>query len=348
MHIKRLFILLLIVVFVTGCGSSKEDKLSVITTVFPSYDFAKEIVGDQMSVDLLLDPGTDFHTFDPSPSDIIAIQESDVFIYIGTEVWVDTILDGLDTSKVKVIRLMDYVELSEELIVEGMEHDHEEDHNHEEEHDHEEDHDHEEEHDHEDHDHEEEHNHEHFDNSDLTTTELLAYDEHIWTSILNSIVFVEEITEAVIEVDETNKDLYTDNSTSYISELVALENEIDTMIDEASSNYLIIADRFPFTYFANDYDLDISAAFSGCSSATEASAQTIAFLIDKVNDESISNIFYLDGSNGSVADAIVSETGVSKLLLHSAHHITLDEFESGKGYIDYMRDNLDNLKEALN
>ncbi len=368
MQIKKILLsisIILVSVLLVGCTNDENNgKLNVITTVFPSYDFVREVAEEEVNVELLMKPGTDFHTYEPTPQDIIAIEESDVFIYVGTETWAVNILDGVDTSKVKVIRLMDYIELEEELVVEGMEHDHDHDHEEEttDEHDH--DHDHEEEttdehdHDHEeevteahDHDHEEdsEHSHEDHDlNGDLSYTELLGYDEHIWTSIKNSEEIIKVITDVLVEVDSNNESIYKENSTKYLEELSLMDEKMEAMIDEADSNYIVVADRFPFTYFVNDYGLEVSAAFTGCSTADSASSQTIAFLIDKVNTNNIPVVFHIEASNESVADAIVNETDAKKLELHSAHNITVDEFEDGMSYLDFMESNYNNLKEALN
>ncbi len=344
--LKSIIVVLLCIVLV-GCGSETEsDKLKIISTSFPGYDFARAIGSENIDVEMLLNPGEDSHSFDPTPKDIINIEESDIFIYVGKEAWAQDILAGIDTSKVKVIRLMDYVELKEEEIVEGMEHNHDE-HNHEETHA---DHDHDETHD--EHDHEESHddhtNEKPHDNSDLSYNELSVYDEHIWTSLHNSIHLINILKEDIIKLDEGNKTLYETNATNYINEMEKLNNEINSMISTATKNEIIVGDRFPFRYFVDDYDLEYSAAFSGCSTATEASAKTIAFLVDKMNNENISHILKIELSNGNIAETIAAETNSQVLELHSAHNLTLDDFDSGKTYLDFMRQNYETLKVALN
>ncbi len=334
MFLKRIYLgllLICLVVFVGGCSLIGKSGISVVTTIFPSYDFVRKIAEDNVNIELLLKPGTDYHSFDPSPQDIIAIEESDIFIYIGTETWAQTIVDSLNAEEVKIIRLMDYIELEEEMIVEGMEHDHEDEH----EHNHDEVHD----HDHED---------EHIDNSDLTIDELAGYDEHVWTSLENSAILVEVITTELINIDNDNKELYEANSISYIDQLRELDEKFHEMIETSIRKEIVVADRFPFTYFANDYDLTINAAFAGCSTATDAKATTIAYLIDKVNNNNIPVVFHIELSNELVANSVVEETNAVKLELNSAHNLTSDEFEEGKTYYDYMLQNYDNLKEALN
>ncbi len=340
MLLKKICIFIMLIssaLLLGGCTNEKDsDKLNIITTVFPSYDFVREITNEEANIELLLKPGTDFHSFDPTPQDIINIQESDLFIYVGSENWVETILNSIDTNDMKIIRLMDYIHLEEELIVEGMEHSHD-DHDHEEdEHNHEED-----EH---DHDHEE---HE-IDNNDLSYNDLLGYDEHIWTSLKNSIILIDEIKNAIIEIDEDNKNLYEANSNSYKEKLITLDEEIEIMINSSERNEIVVGDKFPFTYFALDYDLEINAAFTGCSTASEASAQTITYLINKVEDTNIPVVFYIELSNQKVADAIIEETDVEKLELHSTHNLTLTDFENGVSYLDLMTQNYNNLKKALN
>ncbi len=319
-----LLVISLVMVFsVVGCDVKESvGDLNIVTTVFPAYDFTRAIVGEA-NVEILLSPGADLHSFEPTPKDIVGIQESDLFIYVGGESWVEDVLEGIDTSKTKVIRLMDYVDLKEEELVEGMEHVHAE-----EEHD-----EHEQEEEHDDHDHEHDH---------------VSYDEHIWTSLRNAIILVEVIRDEVILLDTDNADLYTEKATEYTTQLDELDKEFVEMIDNSSRKEIIVGDKFPFRYFVDDYGLGYYAAFTGCSTASEASAQTIAFLIDKVEEDSIPVVFHTELSSEKIADTIVEETDTVKLELHSAHNLTLSDFESGKTYIDFMRDNYDNLKVALN
>ncbi len=332
MLLKKLGMLavsLVMVFSVVGCDvEDSVGNLNIVTTVFPAYDFTRAIVGED-NVSLLLNPGADLHSFEPTPKDIVSIQDSDLFIYVGGELWVEDVLEGIDISKTKVIRLMDYVDLKEEELVEGMEHVHEEeeeDHAHEEEHD---DHEHEEEHDDHEHDH-------------------ASYDEHIWTSLRNAIILTEVIRDEVILLDTENANSYKDRTSEYVISLDQLDKEFTEMIDNAVRSEIIIGDKFPFRYFVDDYGLSYYAAFTGCSTASEASAQTIAFLIDKVEEDNIPVVFHTELSSEKITDTIVEETKTKKLELHSAHNLTLSDFESGKTYIDFMRDNYDNLKVALN
>jgi ABC-type metal ion transport system, periplasmic component/surface adhesin len=310
-NLIKLSLMLLILPFLaSGCSSKKEDggKLKVMTTIFPPYDIVRAITKEEANISMLLKPGADSHSFDPSPKDMASIEKSDIFIYVGGETWVDIILSGIDTKKVKVIRLMDYIDLKEEELVEGMESDH-------------------------DHDRDEDHKEE--------------YDEHIWTSPENMKKLVKKVKNELLKLDSKNKKNYEKNSNEYIEKLEKLDKKFKKIVENSSRKELIFADRFPFRYFTDEYDLKYSAAFSGCSNETEASAKTIAYLINKVKKEKIPVVFYLETSNGKMADTIVSETGAKKLLLHSAHNISASDFKKGTTYIDIMEGNLKNLKEAL-
>lgn len=301
---KKIRLCLLLCVFLlAGCTTNSIDKgLTIVSTSFPGYDFARAIVGEDANTIMLIKPGTEVHTFDPSPKDIINIQNSDIFIYVGGEsdAWVDDILSTLDTSNMVIVRLMDYVDLSYEEIKEGMT----------------------------SHDSEEE------------------YDEHIWTSPKNAIKLVNAIYDAIIKKDNNTK-FYKSNKDKYVEYLEGLDKEITDIVSNGKRKTLIFGDRFPFKYFVNDYGLDYYAAFPGCSSETEPSAKTVSFLIDKVRKEKIPVIFYLEMSNKRQASLIAEETGTKTLMFHSIHNLTKEEFESNLTYVDLMKQNISNLKEAL-
>lgn len=316
---RVIFIGLISVIILTGCVSKGESNLveakglQIVSTVFPGYDFAKEIVGDNAEVSMLLPPGTESHSYEPSPQDIIKIQDADIFIYVGgeSEKWVDKVLDSMDEN-VTVVRMMDFVELYEEEIVEGMQ----EDNNRE---------------DYKDIEHEDEH----------------EYDEHVWTSLRNAQSIVKGINEAVIRVDEDNKDLYDKNTKSYIEKLDNLDKEFENLFKTTGKSTLVFGDRFPFRYFAEDYDLNYFAAFPGCSSETEPSVSTVAFLIDKVKEKSLNTVFYIEFSNHNIADTIAESTGSKTAMLHSCHNISKDDMDNGVSYYLLMEQNYKTLKGAL-
>jgi zinc transport system substrate-binding protein len=282
-----------------------DGKLNVTTTNFPPFDFVRNIAGDKVNLFMLLPPGAESHSFEPSPRDIITIQNSGIFIYGGGEgdAWVDRILESMNTSKMIIVRMMDAVDVVEEEIVEGMEADEEE--------------------------------------------EETAYDEHVWTSPRNAILIVGAITEALCKADSANTDFYRKNAAAYSKELVQLDLLFTFEIIRAKRNTIVFADRFPFRYFADAYGLTYFAAFPGCSTETEPSVGTVKFLIDKIKAEKIPVVFHIELSNERMADAISGETGAKKLLFHACHNISKKDFEAGLGYIDFMRGNVENLREAL-
>ena len=285
-------------------------KLDVISAIFCQYDFARQIAGDKINLTMLIQPGVAIHTFDPSPADIKSIQECDVFIYNGGESdeWAETILESVDTSKMKIVRMMDCVE-----GMETEEHDHDED-----------------EHAHEEHE-EEEH----------------EYDEHIWTSPKNAIKMVDYIKDALCEVDSENKDEYTKNAETYIEKINAVDHEIQSIVDASENKMIIVGDKFPLLYFVKRYGLDYRAAFSGCSSETECSAKTMQYLIDMVNDKKTNAVYHIELSNKNIANAVGEQTGAEVLELHSCHNITKDDFNAGKTYVQLMEQNAENLKKGL-
>jgi zinc transport system substrate-binding protein len=464
-------------------------KINVVATIFPPYDFVREIAGDNVNLTMLLKPGSESHSFEPSPQDILTVQNCDVFIYVGGEsdAWVETILESFDTSRINIVSLMDCVEVVEELIVEGMQ-DEEDGHSH---------------------GHESfsledvrdraltdwagdwqsvyphlldgtlnpvmehraesgektareyyeqyqkayetdadrltitgtsmtfyrnsvparanyvyrgtgvteeddgglwvrykfeavgnppngvpryvmfsdhlyapaksEHFHiyssnESFDAlmadtnpanyptyypANLTKAEIVAemighdheeeteYDEHVWTSPKNAKLIVQKISGVLMLRDSPNAAVYEKNTAAYLAKLTELDASFQTMINGAKRKTFIFGDRFPFRYFADAYGLSYFAAFPGCSTETECSAATIAFLINKVRAEKLPVVFHIELSNEKIADTICEETGAKKLLLHAVHNISKRDFDRGTGYYELMTQNIQNLKEAL-
>ncbi|MDR3173389.1 MAG: zinc ABC transporter substrate-binding protein [Treponema sp.] len=461
-----------------------EGKINVVTTVFPPYDFVRQITGGKAAVTMLLPPGAESHSFEPTPQDIIKVQNCDVFIYVGGEsdAWVETILESLDTSRMEIITLMDCVEVVEEVIVEGMQD-------------------------------EEEHGHEEFTIEDikdraltdwagdwqsvyphlldgtldpvmerraesgektareyyeqyktaymtdvdritvtagsitfyrngvparaqyayrgtaivseddgglwvrykfealgnppngapryimfsdhliapaksehfhvyagdksfdelmadtnpvnyptyypavLTKPEIVAemigheeeaeYDEHVWTSPRNALLIVRKIADVLKRRDAANAAEYERHTVSYLAKLTELDASFQAMVGGAKRKTFIFGDRFPFRYFADAYGLSYFAAFPGCSTETEASAATIAFLINKVRSEKIPVVFHIELSNEKITDTICEETGARKLLLHAVHNVSKRDFDRGANYYDLMSQNVRNLREAL-
>lgn len=357
----------------TGCGAAgqqteqsggkqqetkESDKISVVTTIFPQYDFVRQIAGDDVELKMLLKPGEETHSYEPTPQDIIAIQNSDLFIYVGGEndSWVEDILSSMPDNGRKTLKLVDCVDTVEEEHVEGMKeergHDHDHDHDadahdaEEEDHDHDtEDADTHEETDH-DHDHTEDEHTEH-DHAEETHS-VHEIDEHVWTDPLNAVKIVDQIKMELCEIDPQNAADYEKNAESYEEQLRNLDQEFQDAVGQTSGKPLIFGDRFPFRYLADAYDLDYYAAFSGCASDTEPSAATMAFLINKVKEEHVKTVLKMELSNENIAKAIAEATGANVKVLYSCHNLTAEEFENGETYLSLMEKNVETLKEVLN
>ena len=321
-HALALLVCALALAF-TGCGqkskpADSDGRLVVVTTIFPPYDFARAITGGKAEITMLLPPGAETHSFEPRPQDIIKIQKCGVFIHAGGESdsWVESILKSMDTSKMKIVAMMKCVEAVEEEIVEGMQDDEAED--------------------------ERAHNDENGDGGEKP-----EYDEHVWTSPRNAKIIVRKIADALIDVDSANADAYRQNAETYIAELDRLDAKFQSVVDSAVRKTLVFGDRFPFRYFADAYGLKYFAAFPGCATETEASAKTVAFLINKVKAEKIPVVFHIELSNKKMAETIGEATGAKVRLMHSCHNITKTDLEAGKTYISLMSANAETLSEAL-
>lgn len=320
---KKLLIIFSILLFLSACTSKEtvveKKQLKIMTTIFPQYDFTREIVKDKADVKMLLKPGAESHSYEPTPQDIKQIEESDVLIYVGGENdhWVEEILKTL-TKKPVTYKLIDMVQTLDEEIVEGMEDSH-------------------------DHSHEEEEAHAegrgHVHEGEI--------DEHVWTSIPNAISIVEKLSAIYATLDSEHATFYQDNAKDYQNRLQELDKQMQDVLAGAKRHTIVFGDRYPFRYFSENYGLEYYAAFSGCSTETEASAATVRYLIDRVNDEKIPVVFTIELSSGKIADAIVDATDAKKLELHSAHNVTKDQFEQGITYLDIMKQNIEVLKEAL-
>ena len=344
-----------------GCGKTteKEDnyRLKIVTSLFPYYDMARAVIGDVKGIDLKMTvtPGQDSHSFEPTPSDVIQMENADVLIYNGgsLETWIDTLLDSLNNKNQIQMKMMDYVDVLNEEIVEGMdtrfeEHDHDE-HSHKEDNHNKEKHkedSHSEEKHKEDNHSEDSSNDSEFHNEDSEEGHEET-DEHIWTSPVNEIIMTEKICETLSKALPEEKENFQKNAESYISQLKELDNEFRTIVENAKINEIIFADKFPLQYFAKEYGLKYYAAFPGCGSDMEPSAKTIGFLVDKNKEDNIKAVFYLELSSHIVADAIETDTGAKPLQFNSCHNITQKQFDSGVTYVDLMKENVNNLKIAL-
>jgi zinc transport system substrate-binding protein len=300
--------------------NAKPQRLQITTTIFPPFDFARVIAGGKADVVMLLRPGTESHSFEPTPQDIIRIKNSDIFIYGGGESdeWVRRVLQAAASEKMRTIALLDCVSAVEEEYVEGMQEEQEEGH--------------------------EGHAASHEEESEGHDVE---YDEHVWTSPLNVKQIVQVIADAMGQMDKNNAPLYKSNAEAYIKELDGLDAAFREAVNGGVRKTIVVGDRFPFRYLTDAYGLSYFAAFPGCSTETEPSAATVAFLIDKVKSERIPVVFHIELANEKIADAICEATGARKLLLHSCHNLSQSDFSKGAGYLELMRNNVTALKEAL-
>jgi zinc transport system substrate-binding protein len=341
-------------------------RLKVVTTLFPYYDFVRQIAGDDVELTMIVPAGMDSHSFEPTPTDMRTMQAADLMICNGgaMETWVESVLDALDTSDMRVVTLMDYVDTYEEEIVEGMEdddHDHVghnhsgHSHNHDD-HDAENCDDETHDHSHDDYDghssyhenHDDHDIHDDHDSQDHDGHEIeIEYDEHIWTSPVNAMTCVEVIRDTLCEMDPEHAAEYGQRAADYLDVLKDIDAGFREVSENRVRNLIVVGDKFPFRYLAEEYGLNYRAAFSGCSSDTEPSAQTIAYLIDKIRDEKIPVIYYLELSSHRVSDIIGEETGAEPLLLHSCHNVTRAEFERGITYEELMRQNIENLRAGI-
>ncbi len=369
LNVKKALAVIMIFVFTVGClsgcsGSSSSqtdsDKLQIITTIFPEYDWVRNVIGDRTDraeVTLLLDNGTDLHSYQPTAKDILKISTCDLFIYVGGESdeWVEDALKNATNKNMKVINLLETLgdSVKEEEVVEGMQEEEEGgpqgtgDVDHHDEggpqppspSDHSEDDDNDTVHHNEDDDHE----HHHHEGE-------IEYDEHVWLSLRNASVLTNAIADTLGELDPSNAEAYEKNADAYAAKLADLDNDYKAVTEAAPVKTLLFGDRFPFRYLVDDYGLKYYAAFVGCSAETEASFETITFLAGKVDELSLHSVMTIERSDNKIAETIV-KSSTSKdqkiLTLDSLQSVTSKEVESGTTYLGVMESNLSVLKEAL-
>ena len=358
-------VLIIPITVLTGCGTeqpSEQDdgRIRIVTTIFPPYDFARAIAGDETKADItmLLSPGEEVHSYEPTPMDIKKIQNSNLFIYVGGEndVWVERILENMGDKRPQTLRLVDLTDTVAEEIVEGMmeergEHEHEPEHAEDAGRDHEEagvegvGHDHEADHDHGEAD---DHGHSsHTHSGDSSEEEHEEADEHVWTSPVKAAEITEAIAAKMAEIDPDNAESYRANAFAYVEEILKVDAAYREIVDNAERRTIVFGDRFPLRYFAEEYGLEYFAAFPGCSSEAEPSASTLAFLIDKVREERIPVVFSIEFSNGNIARAICESSGAVRRTFNTCHNVTREQMESGATYVSLMTENLDAVREAL-
>ena len=329
---KKLILIMMSALLLVGCGnnasnasvdsssdaktkSENGDSISVVTTIFPEYDWVKQITGDSENVELtmLLDNGVDLHNYQPTADDIMKIATCDVFIYVGGESdeWVEDALAEAVNPDMQVINLLDVLgdSVKEEEVVEGMEAEEE------------------------------------------ASEEEVEYDEHVWLSLKNAKVLVNAIADTLETVDSANADVYEANSKTYVGQLEALDGQYDEVVRGATLDTVLFGDRFPFRYLVDDYGLNYYAAFVGCSAETEASFETITFLAGKMDELGLKTIFTIENSDQKIAKTIIENTEAKDakiLTMDSMQSTTSEDVADGVTYLSIMESNLEVLAEAIN
>ena len=333
---KMIIMAVLVIICCTACGNELpgvvnikdasgndniddlNDKLDVVVTIFPEYDWVREILGDKIvdaDITLLSDNGVDMHSYQPSVEDIATISDCDVFIYVGGESdkWVNDIIQNTTNKDMRVVNLLQTLEneVKEEEIVEGMEKE------------------------------------EDFDDDE---SESIEYDEHVWLSLRNSQILCNEIAKTLGQADPDDADLYKANADAYNDKLAELDKKYSEAVDNAGTKTILFGDRFPFRYLVDDYGIDYYAAFAGCSAETEASFETVTFLAGKVDELNLGVVLTIENSDGKIAQTIIDNTrnkDQKMLTMNSIQSVTAKDIEDGVTYIKLMEDNLEVLKEAV-
>lgn len=293
-----------------GCSTQEKDGFSIVTTIFPQYDWVEEIIGEheeKFNFTLLQDTGVDLHSYQPTADDIVTIGKCDLFIYVGghSDEWVSDVLEQAVNKDMIVINLMEVLNESDKLLVSGLEHDHE-------------------------------HNHD--------------YDEHVWLSLINAKLLCENISQKICDIDPTNKETYIANANAYCEKLNDLNSEYQEVVNNAPIKTLLFGDRFSFKYTLNDYSIDYYAAFSGCSAESEASFETITYLAGKIDELGLNAVIKTESSDGELAKAIInaSENKDAKILtMNSMQSVTASAVAEGADYLTIMESNLSVLRQAL-
>lgn len=335
-YIFAVIVIICLIVFLSACSKADtnsstdelpSDKINIITVNFPPADFSRSIGKDRVEVRQLLLPGVESHVYEPTPQDIIEIQEADLFIYGGgsSDTWVEGLLASNEILSEHTLVMMDYVDAVLEETGEGMQGDH---------------------------------NHNDGDNHNLNdNTNAYGHDgdhhgpemdEHIWMDPKNAIKISAAIQDKLTELDPENAAEYRTNYNAFAAELNKLDDKWRSAVAGSKRNTLVFADRFPFRYLTDAYGLEYYAAFPGCSAETEANPATIVSLINKVKDEEIPYIFTIEMSNQALAKTVAEATGAEILQLHSIHNRTADEAKEDVSYLDLMYKNLENVLKALN
>lgn len=318
---KKLLTILFISLILTSCSSAEtfpeNDKLNVVTTLFPQYDFTRQIAKDKVNLKLLLPPGVESHSYELTPADIIDINNADLFIYTGDsmEPWVESILQSTQNENLSIIDLSKNITLSK---IQDTDDDHTDD------------------------DHSDDtntgddHGHNHGD-----------YDPHIWTSPLNAKIMASDISKALIELDNINGDFYIQNTKIFIDELTNIDISMRDMLSKTDNRLLVFGGHNSMHYFAKEYGLEIITAYNSGMIDADPSVKTISNIIDTVKKYNIPVIYYEELIDPKVAKSISQDTGANILLLHTAHNVSKSDFGNGLTYTEIMYNNIENLRVGL-
>ncbi len=321
--ISILLMITLVFTLLVGCGETDNDKpdeskISVVTTIFPEYDWVKEITKGNENIELtmLLDDGVDLHSFQPTADDIVKLSTCDMFIYVGGESdeWVKDALSEATNSDMVVINLLEVLgdNVKEEEFVEGMESEE--------------------------------------GGEEAEEEEEIEYDEHVWLSLKNAKILCQFISDELGKIDEGNKALYEENVKNYIAELDVLDKDYEKTVSNAATKTILFGDRFPFRYMVEDYGLKYYAAFVGCSAESEASFETIKFLANKVDELGLKAILQIESADGKIAETIKNATKNKNqeiLTLDSMQSVTANDVANGATYIGTMNSNLAVLENVI-
>lgn len=319
---KRIFTILICYIFLVLCviGAIKlfkpeepkdTNKIQVIATIFPNYDFVKQIGGDKVQVTLLLNSGVDSHTYEPSVKDMKNISDSDLFVYTGTtsEPWAEEIINSLENSNCKIVDSSKNIELIEsEKFVEEYNALNTTSHEHSEE-----------------------------------GLEEYEYDGHIWLNPQNAIKMLDTICDALCEYDEENSDYYRQNAEIYKNEIQKLDSDIEKAMQNLDSDVLVFGGEFAYTYFISRYNLKYVSVYTSCGEEAEPSVQDVRNVIDYINKNNVKKVFYEELSEGTVAKMISEETDAEPVIFYTLHNVSTDEINAGENYVSIMRKNLENI-----
>ncbi|MBO5859721.1 MAG: zinc ABC transporter substrate-binding protein [Clostridia bacterium] len=297
--------------------TATQDEMKIVCTTFPQYDYIKNILGTDENLSLLINGGSDLHGFEPTAKDIVEIRTATMFVYIGgaSDSWVERVIDSNENPNLKSVAIMDFVDTLSLKDIESLEHGGN-------------------------------HTHDHTSHDNHHSPE--DADEHIWLSLKNSVKIVKGLCEEICAIDPDNAEKYRANTDAYVNKLELLDKEYESAFADANKDILLFADRFPFGYLTHDYGISHIAAFTGCSSESEVTAETFAKLISETKENSLSYVLILEGSDGKTARTVCDATGAKALTVDSCQTISSQDIENGTSYYEIMKSNLEIFKEALN